>query len=61
MRCAVIAQTHFLLWIYVSPKDGDIVPVNGHVSAMVVKSRDLINSQTNNHIVTFDVEIDYVY
>ena len=42
--CCDSANTSFAVES-MSPKDGGIVPVNGHVSAMAVKPRDLINSR----------------
>ena len=46
--------------IYVAPRDGGIVPVNGHVNPMDVNAMGSDQITTNNHIITVDVEVDYV-
>ena len=46
--------------IYVAPRDGGIVPVNGHVNPMDVNAKGSDQITTNNHIITVNVEVDYV-
>ena len=60
MRCAVIALTHRFCGIYGGPRDVGIVPVNGHVRVIDVNSKGSDQIMINNHIVTVDVEVDYV-
>ena len=43
--------------IYVAPRDGGIVLVNGHVSVMDVNAKDADQLTNNDHIITVDVEI----
>ena len=37
--CCDSANTYFFCGIYIAPKDGGIVAVNGHISAMAVKAK----------------------
>ena len=56
----MIAQTHLFCGIYVAPRDGGIVPVNGHVNPMDVNDKGSDQITANNHIITVDVEVNYV-
>ena len=56
--CAVIAQTHILLWNLCRAKGGGIVPVNCHVNPMDVNAKVSDDITNNNHIITVDVEVD---
>ena len=42
------------------PRDGGILPVNGHVSPMDDNAKGSDQITNNNDIKTVDVEIDYV-
>ena len=46
--------------MYVAPRGGGIVPVNGHVNLMDVNAKGSDQITTNNHIMTVDVDVDYV-
>ena len=61
-RCVVLLyRKHiFCCGIYVAPRDGGIVPVNGHIAPMDVNAKGSDKITTNNHIITVDVEVDYV-
>ena len=60
-RCIVLKYCKYIICcgIYITPRDGGIVPVNGHVSPMDVNAKGSDEITTNNHIMTVDVDIDY--
>ena len=46
--------------IYIEPSNGGTIQVNVHASAMDVNAKVSDQMTTNNHIITADVEFDYV-